>query len=156
MTVWVCPELLTHWSCTESPGCRETSALLRSVAEVMVDPLRVVMTSPWTSPALAAGEPDRVPSTVAPDVVAPLLPLPEPSAPGRIRYRNRPRSRRRSFPEAAVSISVAIAPSPVPLLLLDASTLTPRNPVAPMWTTVDALPASICLAMVSAVWMGMA
>jgi len=108
------------------------------VDEVTDFPLRPVITSPCARPAWADGDPARVPSTTAPVVELPLAdePLPE-------------------FPNPKPPLS---PPPLLPLLLpaSDAWTLTPRNPVAPMWMVDDELPASICLAIERAVAIGMA
>ena len=136
--VWVWPEVFVHCSWTVSPGCSGSSRLLRSVAEVTVFPLSSVITSPCTSPAWAEGEPASVPSTTAPVAVLPLpLPLPLPKPP------NPP-------PKPP------LLPLPLPLESDEDSTLTPRKPVAPMWMVEDWSPASISLAIESAVAIGMA
>src|ERR1700749_3710354 len=85
-----------------------------------------VITSPSARPAVAAGEPDSVPWTSAPEGVPPVLPpvLPKP-------------------------------PSELPDELPAAETSTPRNAVVPMWTVEEAVPASICLATVMASLIGM-
>src|SRR6201992_417351 len=73
------PEVSVQVTLRLSPGWSELRMVEIWVGSVTVCPATEVITSPAASPAVAAGEPDRVPSTVAPEVVVPLPPvLPKP------------------------------------------------------------------------------
>src|ERR1700759_986735 len=73
------PEVSVQVTLTLSPGWAELRMVEIWVGSVTVCPATEVITSPAASPAVAAGEPDRVPSTVAPEVVVPVPPvLPQP------------------------------------------------------------------------------
>src|SRR5579872_3463314 len=122
---------------------------MSSAAATDWPPIAVIV-SPWPSPALAAGEPERVPPMVTPawlwlpeplDPPKPLDPLDPPKPPK---------------PPKPLDPPKPFEPLPELLLPLSPWSSTPRNAVAPMWTVAEVVPDSICLAMDSALLIGIA
>ena len=138
-----CPDESVHPTVTLSPGWNGTSRLVSALGEATVWPLSEVMVSPSASPPSCAGELVMTEQINAPeDEELPEPdpdPVPDPKLPPKLPPKPEPK------PE-----------SPLPLLHEPCATSTPRNAVAPMWTVEEAVPASICLAIVIASLIGMA
>jgi hypothetical protein len=133
-----------HPIVTLLPGWKGSSSVVRALGEDTAWPFSEVMTSPSVSPLSCAGELVTTEHTNAPDEL--LLPEPCPLPP--------------PLPKPPPPKPDPEPPKPPPpvlsLLHVDWATSTPRKAVAPMWTVEEAVPASICLAIVTASLIGMA
>src|SRR5205807_5211128 len=128
VALWWRPDWSTQPTFTLSPTWYGLMAELRELAESTVFPPNDTMTSPAPSPADSAGLPDSTPWIRAPELTGACPPEP-PKPPPKGSEPDRP-----------------------PALL----TSTPRNGRPPTCTFPPPWPASICLAMVRALLIGMA